>query len=196
MSSRAEKLRKLRIRQKLNPGGRPRKEGERYPSGRIKHSETEKETQSVAVEARKRIHGLDHAGALSGYTLGRMNLDGRISDAEREAGDDYATAIMRYYRATGIPFPSARAQDLFAIRGHDGDVSESKQRAATSASKEFMHLEGVLLKCTDGPQVKSTVYNVCVMDIEHLRMMSETQLMWLKRGLHALMFDKGLRSAA
>jgi hypothetical protein len=186
----AAKARKIRQRA---AAGRPRKEGERYPSGRIKHSETEKEVQSVAIAARKRIHGIEDASPLAGYTLGRMCLDGRISNAEREAGDDYAAAIMRYHLATGIPFPSARAQDLFAIKGHDGDPTESKQRAATRASNLMMRLEGVLLKCSDGPQVKSTVYNVCVMDIEHLRMMTETQLMWLKRGLHALMFDKGLR---
>lgn len=192
MTSKAAKLRALRIRQRI-AAGRPRKDGERYPSGRIKHAETERDAMSVALEARMRIHGINDNRALAGYTLGRMNLDGRVTDVEREAGDDYATEIARYYSLAGIAFPSARAQNLFSIKGHDGEVSESRQDAARRASNRFMHLEGVLLKCADGPQVKSTVYNVCVMDIEHLRMMSETQLMWLKRGLHALMFDKGLR---
>lgn len=194
MTKARTKAEKLRQRRGKPGAGRPRKEGERYPSGRIKHSETERETKAVAMEARTRIHKIDGASPLAGYTLGRMNMDGRISDAEREAGDYYATSIMRYHIATGIPFPSARAQDLFAVRGHDGDQSASKQRSATLASNLMMHLGGVLLKCTDGPQVKSTVYNVCVMDYENLRMMSEMQLMWLKRGLHALMFDRGLRS--
>jgi hypothetical protein len=31
------------------------------------------------------------------------------------------------------------------------------------------------------------------MDYEGLRMMPEAQLLWLKRGLNALLFDKGLR---
>jgi hypothetical protein len=57
----------------------------------------------------------------------------------------------------------------------------------------MMRLEGLLLGCDEGRQVKTTVFNVCVMDYEGLRMMPEAQLLWLKRGLNALVFDKGLR---
>ena len=56
-----------------------------------------------------------------------------------------------------------------------------------------MRLEGLLLGCEEGRQVKATVFNVCVMDYEGLRMMPEAQLDWLKRGLNALLFEKGLR---
>jgi hypothetical protein len=59
-----------------------------------------------------------------------------------------------------------------------------------------MELEGILLKCEDGPQVKATVRNVCLMDIEGLRMMPERQMMWLRRGLDALHVAKHLRKSA
>lgn len=66
--------------------------------------------------------------------------------------------------------------------------------AARRASNTMMHLTGVLLKCKDGPQVRQTVINVCVMDYENMRTMPDSQLAWLRRGLNELIFDKGLRS--
>jgi hypothetical protein len=191
MSSKAAKLRKRRA---VQGAGRPKKEGvERYPSGDIKRHETEKEVLSVALEARKRIHGLSENNALAGYTLGRMYLDGSISEEQRKAGDEYAEIIARYHRTVGIPAPSARAQSLFSVKGHDGEVTESLAKRARDASNRMMEVTGILLRCEDGPQVKGTVHNLCVMDYEHLRGMSRQQLLWLKRGLNALNKAKELR---
>jgi hypothetical protein len=55
----------------------------------------------------------------------------------------------------------------------------------------MMALQGILLRCPDGPQVRSTVYNVTVMDYEHLRQMPPQQLLWLRRGLTALRGARG-----
>jgi hypothetical protein len=191
MASRAEKLRSKRASRSV---GRPRKEGvDRYPSGDIKRHETEKDVLSVALEARQRIHGLSENNALAGYTLGRMFLDGAINEEQRKAGDDYAEIISRYHRLVGIPYPSARAQSLFTVKGHDGEVTESLAKRARDASNRMMEVEGILLRCVDGPQVKGTVYNLCVMDYDHLRGMAPQQLLWLKRGLNALLKSKELR---
>ncbi|MGO7867607.1 hypothetical protein ACC676_39940, partial [Rhizobium ruizarguesonis] len=46
----------------------------------------------------------------AGYTLGRMFLDGLITAEQRQACDDYAEAIARYHKTTGIPAPSPRAR--------------------------------------------------------------------------------------
>jgi hypothetical protein len=194
----ASKAAKLRAKRSTSKSGRPRKENmERFPSGKIKPFETEKENQSVAIEARRRIHGLqdmsdtevksDHVG----YTLGRIYLDGKISKDQLEAGNEFALAIARYHRLTGIPFPSARAQSLFSIKGHDGEVSESMAKSARDASNKMMALQGVLLQCVDGPQVRTTVINVAVMDLDHLRDMPAQQNLWLRRGLSALR-DSGI----
>jgi hypothetical protein len=191
MSSKAAKLRAKRAAQ---GAGRPRKEGvERYPSGDIKRHETEKEALSVALEARKRIHGLSENNALAGYTLGRMFLDGSVSEEQRKAGDEYAEIIARYHRTVGIPAPSARAQSLFSVKGHDGEVTESLAKRARDASNRMMEVTGILLRCVDGPQVKAIVHNLCVMDYDHLRGMGPQQLLWLKRGLNALIKAKELR---
>lgn len=196
MTSKAAKLKQRRISR-----GRPRKEGaERHPCGKINQEwsrrESEQDAISVAMTARGRIHSLNENNALAGYTLGRIYLDGNISECEREAGDEYAEDMAHYYRLTGIPFPSARAQVMGGIRGSDGEVSQSRQEAARRASNRMMELEGILLRCEEGPQVRTTVKNVCLMDLEALRLMPERQMLWLRRGLQALHVAKHLRKSA
>lgn len=95
------KAQKLRAKRKAQLG-RPRKaNAERFACGKIKpewsKQESEKEAMAVALAARKRMHGLEARGALAGYTLGRLFLDGRITEQQREAGDDYAATMVRYY---------------------------------------------------------------------------------------------------
>jgi len=186
---------------KANKGaGRPRKEGvERYPSGDVKRSETQREVMSVAIEARRRIDGWSEKvtdetvkSPFAGYTLGRIFLDGRITEDQRKAGDEYAEIISRYHKLTGIPFPSARAQSLFSVKGHDGEQSESVTTKARNASNAMMEVIGILLRCDDGPQVRALVHNLAVMDYEHLRGMGEQQMLWLRRGLTALANRKQL----
>ena len=196
MTSKAAKLKQKRISR-----GRPRKEGaERHPCGKIKQEwsqrESEQDAVSVAMTARGKIHGLNENNALAGYTLGRIYLDGNISEYQRVAGDEYAAEMVRYYMLTGIPFPSARAQSLGSVRGSDGDEPQSKLDAARRASNRMMELEGILLQCEEGPQVRTTVKNVCLMDLEAMRLMPERQMLWLRRGLQALHVAKGLRKSA
>lgn len=191
---------KLKVKRTNNGAGRPRKEGERYPSGDIKRSETQREVMSVAIEARRRIDGWGEKvsddtvrGQLAGYVLGRMRLDGSITEEQLKAGDEYAEIMCRYYRAVGIPFPSARAQSLFSIKGHEGDATQSVTDRARRASNTMMEVTGLLLQCEDGPQVKQMVYNTAVMSYDHLRGMGPKQLLWLRRGLDAIAKLKDLR---
>lgn len=199
MTSKAAKLKSHRIKQRQY-AGRPAKEGvDRYPSGQIKHAEREKEVRAVAIEARQRVYFKGKevsndmvASQFAGYTLGRMFLDGRITECEREAGDAYATQMVRYYGLTGISFPSARAQSLFSIKGFDGETTSERARMAREASNRMMALEGTLLRLEDGPRVKTTIYNTCLLDLEIMRTMPDAQLLWLKRGLKELHFQLGL----
>jgi hypothetical protein len=121
-----------------------------------------------------------------------MHIDRRITQAELEAGDWYAMHMSNYYGTLGMQFPSAKAQDLFAVRGHDGEESVSIRDRAREASNMFMSLDKVLRDNEDGPQVRTTVFNVCFLDMENLRMMPDFQLSLLKRGLRSLIFAKGL----
>lgn len=189
MASKAQKLRLKRTQ----AAGRPRKQNvERFPSGKVKPFETEKENKSVALDARKRLHGCNDDNPHAGYVLGRIYLDGKITKEQLEAGDAYAETMARYYRLTGIPAPSPRAQSLFSIRGHDGEVTESLAARARAATNAMMEAQGILLRCIDGPQVKSTIHSVTVMGDDHLRGMPQQQILWLRRGLQALHDRKAL----
>lgn len=194
----ASKAEKLRLKRRTANAGRPRKEdAERYPSGQIKHTWTEQEARSVVIEARARVHqiGANENMQESGYTAGRMKIDGKISDEQLKAGNEYAEIVTRYYRSVGIPMPSARAQSFGQVRGHDGEESADRATRARIATNRMMHTEGVLLRCIDGPQVKQTCYNLFVMDHDALRLMPSRQLRWLKRGLDAIIRDRDLRSS-
>jgi len=193
MVSKAEKL---RIKRRSN-AGRPPKEGvERFPSGKIKPSETIKETLSTAMWGRKNVHNLETDSPFAGYTLGRMFLDGKITEEERKAGEYYADCMARYYSSVGIPHPSPRAQNFGTIRGHDGDVTESQQTRARRASNKMMELEGLLCGLPSGRQIKTTIFNLCVMDYENMRSMPVQQILWLREGLQALRMHQCLREAA
>jgi len=192
MASKLEKVRNKRIQQ-----GRPRRQGvPRYDSGLINYTamkpETEKEIKATVIDARRRVHGYGKAvpnetvgSKFAGYTLGRMFLDGKISEQEREAGDEYALAMSRYYMLLGSS-PSARAQEIFRVSGYSGEVTESYQRAMSQATNTMMFYENRLLARKDGPKIKTTVYNVCVMDYEAMREMPDSQLELLRCGLRAI----------
>ncbi len=183
------KAQKLRLKRRASNAGRPRKEGaERYPGGQIKHTWTEAEAKSVVLDARARVHqiGANENMQESGYTAGRMKIDGKISEEQLKAGNEYAEIVWRYYRAIGSPLPTARAQALGQVRGHDGEETQDRAAKARSSTNRMMEVEGLLLRCEAGPQVKTTVYNLFVMDNEALRLMPPLQLQWLKRGLNVL----------
>lgn len=201
MAKAASKASKLRA--KRSRAGRPRKQGERYASGDLKRSETQRETMSVAIDARRRVDGWGVKvsddtvkSQFAGYTLGRMFLDGRITEEQRKAGDEYAEIHARYRRLVGLPAPSARAQSLFSIKSHEGEQTESITQKARKASNAMMEVEGILLRCVDGPQVKQIIFNISVMDYEHLRGVGEQQLLWIRRGLTALARRKQLQDTS
>lgn len=183
---------------RVRTGGRPKKDNvDRFPCGKIKPKETERETKSVAIEARMRMHAngndkFDAESQLAGYTLGRIFLDGKITEPQLKAGDAFAEAMSRYYSATGIPFPSARAQSLFTVKGYDGDVTDDQAKRARKASNYMMELAGVLMSCSDGPQVRQTILNVAVMDLDNMRSMPPMQMRWLRRGLERLRAHMGI----
>ena len=201
MAAAKSKAQKLKIKRITR--GRPRKEGApRHPCGKIiqewSKRESEQEAVSVAVEAAKRVHGIERKpnDALAGYTLGRIFLDGKIDEEQRKAGDEYAEIMARYYATVGVPFPSPRAQSLFSIKGHDGEITEELAKRARRASNRMMEMERILLSCIDGPQVKRTMFNVCIMDYEHLRAMPGQQMLWLRRGLTAIKNAREVREKA
>lgn len=130
----------------------------------------------------------------NGYVLGRMFLDGTVTERQHVAGIRYAEDMARYYGLTGIAFPSARAQDLFAVRGSDGEDSASKGEKARKASQRMARLRTILLACGDidtGRRVQHTVNIICVENVDERRHLPANMVAWLKRGLNALATEYG-----
>jgi len=117
-------------------GGRKRTQGQRYPSGRLKHTER---PDSAAVEARMRLYGVPRQQARkqeTGSAIGRALNNGDISQGQFDALDQYRIANEQYRRALDIKrqrsasdFSGAGGYD--AIEGDDPDYVEwcNRQRS-------------------------------------------------------------------
>lgn len=152
----------------------------------------ELDTMHTAASTRMRHFNVTMEQAIDprrGYVLGRMFLDGTINQRQHDAGLRYAEDMARYYGLTGVPFPSPRAQNLFAVRGSGGDDSAGKAHQAREARDKMNALRAVLLACGDlntGRRVEHTVKLVCIEDIDERRSLPPNMRAWLVRGLNAL----------
>lgn len=176
--------------------GRPRKEGERYPSGDIKRSETEKEAKSVVLEYRKAHYALDEDEAksdLAGSALGLLYLKGCLgdlrfhkghADALLEAGTRYSADVYRYFTIVLGRAPTPQAQNVLRVRGLGIETEDTAIERGKKATNKFMAAEGVLLRVS--PQAKRSVYLACVDDEHNLINAPTEQMAWLRKGLRAL----------
>lgn len=130
-----------------------------------------------------------------GYPLGLLYVDGKITQQQHDAGMKYAEDMWKYYVLVGIPFPSAKAQNMFAVRGMIGDETETRAVRAKAATDKMMALERVLnMVSGNGRKVKTTVFNVAVTEeVEEPRLMPERMLGWLIEGLDELIWHYGVR---
>lgn len=146
---------------------------------------------NVAIERRARqldIPEDDAADPRYGYFLGVLLLKGRITNTQHQAGILYGEDMSRFYGLTGVPFPSARAQDLFAVHGQSGE-DESRIERARKARATADKLQAILLgvgNIDNGRRVESTVKNVCLLDLEEARNWPAHMLGYLKQGLNVL----------
>ncbi len=180
-------------RRRRKMGGRPRIEGPevtREPNGRVTRSlrktETEKEARAVVIEARMRVYGgseSDCAKEEFGSVLGRLFLAKAIKKHQYEAGKQLSADYDRYYSLTGIPHPSAKAQDISRVRGLGRDADPSKARAA---SNRVMMIEQQLGSVdVQGGPVTSVCKRVCILD-DGTGMEFGHMVKYLATGLEAL----------
>lgn len=151
-------------------------------ASRIRHHEI----SDAKVSGRKVTAEERAANPLFGHVLGRLYLAGRITEGQFGAGIRYSEDMGRYYSTTGIPFPSARAQNLFAVRGESGD-SESKTEAAKMARHRARLIRDTLLAAGDidtGRRIEHLVKATCFLDED--REWSEPVTDLLRRGLNRL----------
>ena len=92
--------------------GRKRKPGLRYPCGRLKRQETERDAMATALSARQRHYGVTAAQARDarfGSSLGRLNLQSQISDQQYDAGLRFARLYFAHHVINGLPTPSPQS---------------------------------------------------------------------------------------
>lgn len=121
-----------------------------------------------------------------GYAIGLLHLDGRITEAQHDIGVKVAEDLARYYGLTGVPFPSARAQNLFAVKG-EGEDSESRVEAARRAKAKAARIRDALLATGDidtGRRVYRAVMSATIEDIQECRGWPEHMLNYLRMGLN------------
>jgi len=92
--------------------GRKRKPGLRYPCGRLKRQETERDAMATALTARQRHYGVTAAQARDarfGSSLGRLNLQSLIGDQQYDAGLRFARLYFAHHVINGLPTPSPQS---------------------------------------------------------------------------------------
>ncbi len=98
--------------------GRKRKPGLRYPCGKLKREETEREAMATALGARQRHYGVTTAQARDprlGSSLGRLNLQALISDPQYDAGVKFAQLHQAHHAIIGLPAPNPRSVTAIMI---------------------------------------------------------------------------------
>jgi hypothetical protein len=89
--------------------GRKRKPGLRYPCGKLKREETEREAMATALAARQRHYGVTAKQARDerlGSSLGRLNMQELISDPQYDAGLRFADLYQAHHAILGLPVPN------------------------------------------------------------------------------------------
>jgi hypothetical protein len=192
---------RTRGQKKAAKRGRPKlPAAKREPSGirpSRRHAsivEREGETRAVVAQARARVHGVPEPMCErpeAGYVLGRLFLAGFVTKAQLDAGNRMAEDFARYYALTGIQPPSARAQNLFRVRGEAPDRSGDAARRAANA---IMRIEMELgMVDHEGRPVTSVTKRVCLMD-DDSAVFHGHMIGFLCKGLDALVVHYGLPS--
>lgn len=176
------------------PDGR---RSERLASVAARQAQSERAAREVVVSARIRHlstpkHVITEAQALDprrGYTLGNLLLDSMITQRQHDAGVKMGEDFSRYLGLKGLPFPSARAQNLFSVRSSSDEEPKSRGEAAKRVSEQIQAIRNVLLRVGDintGRKVLSACNSVCVEDIEQARTWPEPMMLLLRKGLNKL----------
>lgn len=151
-------------------------------ANRIRHHDI----SDARISGRKVTAEEQAASPLFGHVLGRLYLAGLITEGQLGAGIRYSEDMGRYYSTTGIPFPSARAQNLFAVRGESGE-SADKAEAAKMARHRARLIRDTLLAAGDidtGRRIEHLVKATCFLDED--RKWSAPAVDLLRRGLNRL----------
>ncbi len=163
---------------------RPRKTGERFPSGRLREQSDEfppARIKRVIEEAKARS-----MNTWLGEPIGWLRLNGEVTDALVAAAEIYQKARAKHDAALGIPSRSARSCDLNSARGvSNSDRDGKKARAGFEKVRDAVFtVHGIEL----APKVIEALDHVLV----ELRHPASWQIVPLKAGLYIVAEMHGL----
>ncbi len=166
----------------------------RQPNGQPSRAGQGDRTRSVALEARKRMHGANKANALRpewGFALGRAMLKGELSQLQFQSGLVAADIITFYYRMKGYKRPTPQAFDLFRVVG----LSHIDVRPETVAAAEtdYTRLQRAMRAAASKnghpyASASNTIHMACVEDSE-LGSWPSHMVRYLKDALDAIALE-------
>lgn len=124
-----------------------------------------------------------------GYVLGRLCISGKLTTSQLEVGNRYATDVWRYYVTCMGMKPTARAQDLFAVRATGDDMSDSQRKADERSWSTMKEIQSTLFGAFDNGSARKiirTLNSACVDDVDQAAIWPEPMLHLLRQGLNVL----------
>ncbi|MEH6726377.1 MAG: hypothetical protein V7703_09470 [Hyphomicrobiales bacterium] len=163
----------------------------RQPNGQRSRAGQADRTRSVALEARKRMHGASKTNAARpewGFALGRAMLKGELSQLQFQSGLVAADIISFYYRMKGYKRPTPQAFDLFRVVGlSHTDVCSDTVAAAEAA---YMRLQRAMRSAASKnghpyASASNTIHMACIEDSD-MGTWPSHMLRYLKNTLDAI----------
>ncbi len=132
-----------------------------------------------------------------GYVFGRMWRANTITERQHQALERFAVDMGRYYATSGVQHPSAKAQSLFSVAGHDGDESDDTAERARKARAKAKHIRDMLIgsiPCPNGTVVQidtgrkiiHALTQVVILDIPEAINWPEHMMLLVRKGANIL----------
>lgn len=177
---------------KPSKAGRKRKKDVgRYPGGQIKHAEREREVVETVVQQRIQHNGATRENARHqewGYPLGVLHKQGQITREQKEAGDQWVMALMRYWRLKGYAPPNAKVASYAEMIAGLNIRSEPDDGDVIKAQRAWLDIDNWVkeaCKYEDLRQVYGALHKILVLQTE-ARFIRPVEVGYLRLALNPL----------
>ncbi len=177
--------------------GRKRKPGLRYPCGKLKREETEREAMATALSARQRHYGITVKQARDerlGSSLGRLNMQSLVSEPQYDAGTKFGRLHQAHHAIMGLPSPNPSSVTAIMIAAGlvaGVTTTEAEEDTIENLRKRYDAVTDALDQCdrdhrmARGRKPSLLVYRVVCAD-EDATLWPECDLGNLRVGLNCL----------
>lgn len=172
--------------------GRKRKQGVgRYPGGQIKHAERERDAVETVVQQRIKHNGATRENARHqewGYPLGVLHKQGEITREQKEAGDQWIMALMRYWRLKGYAPPNPKVASYAEMIAGLNIRNEPDDEDVIKAQRAWFDIDNWVkeaCKYEDLRQVYGALHKILVLQTE-VKYIKPVEIGYLRLALNPL----------